>query len=287
MENTDNNNEVEILQNLFAENLYQTIEVLSNVVSLQEKYYEGSHSRYVSQKSVEVGKALNVKEELLFDIEIAGLVHDIGKIGFPDSILNKHPNEMKDIERKQYELHPFFGMKILEKHKSFQNVAEIVYQHHERLDGSGFPRKLMRGEIHPGALIVSVVNTFHNLYHKNLKGINTVQIANNAVYMNITQAKYKAAYNYIYSKADIFFDQRVVDAFLENVDTERRTLGHKMVLRLLINKIEPGMFIAEDYFTSYGLLIASRGDLITEDMIKILYRFVEADELPQKILVLN
>jgi putative nucleotidyltransferase with HDIG domain len=289
IESQDNSNfsEIEMLHNLLADNFYQTIQVLSSIVTIQEKYYEGSHSRYVSQKSVQVAKALNVNEETLFEIEVAGLLHDIGKIGFPENILTKYQVEMKEIERKQYQLHPFLGKQILEKHKGFLTVAEIIYQHHERIDGTGFPRRLQRGEIHPGALIIAVVDAFHNSFYKKIKGTSTLQYANNAAYLEATKSRFASAMNFLHQKSDVFFDQRVVEVFLDIVDLERRNLGIRNVMRLPIHKIEPGMYFAEDYFTSFGLLIAARGEVITEDMLRVLMKFAEAEELPAKILVLK
>jgi HD-GYP domain-containing protein (c-di-GMP phosphodiesterase class II) len=291
----ENQNQTEIIEELgnqLAEHFYQTIQILSSIAALQERYYEGSHSRWVSQKSVEVARKLSMSESEIFELEIAALLHDLGKVAFREPLLAKFIPEMKENEYLQYIRHPEIGKQVLDKHSGFASIAEIILQHHEKIDGSGFPNHLQGKEIKPGAAIIAVVDTFHNAFYKRHKE-NASQPASAITYMNIstylesTQQRYSSAMNYINQKAGAIFDTKVVSIFSEIMEYDRKSMGQKTIMRLPISKLEAGMAFAENYFTSFGLLIAARGEIINDDMIKALFRFTEANEIPPRILVLT
>lgn len=285
-------NEIEELHSQLADNFLQTVQVLSNIISLFDRYHDGSHSRYVSQKSAEIARRLGLEEEVIFEIKLAGLFHDIGKIGLKDSLMTKFPSEMLQTEFRTYISHPEAGWEILRKFHGFENIAEIVYQHHERLDGTGHPRRLKGKEINPGAAIVSVVDTYHNSMYKLRKEKvdrygTSLDFTSTAGYLEQTNYRNAATLNYLVQKSQTWFDSKVVDVFLLMIEEERRALGQKTIVRLPIGKLEPGLILVEDYYTSFGLLIAAKGEPVTNDMIKALARFAENNELPPRILVIK
>lgn len=274
-----------------AENLYQTIQILGQVTSMSERNYQGSHSRWVSDKSAELARLLGMKKEFIFQVRIAAQLHDIGKIAFKDSALFKHPSEMNQGEYKQYTLHPQIGVEMLKGHSGFSHISELILQHHERLDGSGFPRHLKGKEIHPGALIIAVVDTYHNYVFKNSRqdrysDHKQVVYSNTTQILNSTKDRHRAAVNYLVSKKGVLFDKKVVDVFITMIEFDRKDIGGKTVLRIPVNTVEEGMVFAEDYYTTHGLLIASRSEVITPEMRKALVRFAENGDIPHKILVL-
>lgn len=280
------------LANQLAEGFYQTLQMLATIVTLLERYYEGSHSRFISDKSAAIAEAIGMNETEVFEIRIAGLLHDIGKIGFKDSLLFKYPQEMNQHDYRQYVQHPELGMQILKRHKGFDNIGEIIFQHHEKYDGSGFPQHLQHKSIHPGAAIISVVNTYHNAMFKRLRDrTNTasplIKYSSAAAYMESTKDRYTSAINYLTQKKGILFDPKVVEVFMDTIQKERLGMGRKTVNRIPVNRLVPGMIFAEDYFTSYGLLIAARGEVMKGDMMKYLVRFAESGDIPQKILVMT
>jgi HD-GYP domain-containing protein (c-di-GMP phosphodiesterase class II) len=184
------------------------------------------------------------------------------------------------------------GKQILSRHDGFDSICEIIVQHHEKIDGSGFPHHLIGKEINPGAAIIGVVDSYHTLFFKRKKERSTinntsVSVASTATIMDNTKARFAMAMNYLNQKAGKIFDTKVVEVFTNLIDKERRLQGEKMVMRLPLGKIEPGMIIAEDYFSSYGMLIAASGEVINEEMKKSLIRFAESGEIPLKLLVLR
>lgn len=283
---------IDDLSNRLATDFLQTINLLGSMVSLTERYYEGSHSRFVAEKSGEIAALLGMNDTDVFEIKTAGLIHDIGKIGSRDSLLVKNMNEMNQTDLKQYMIHPELGMRILSRHRGFNNIGEIILQHHEKADGSGFPRHLQLTSIHPGALIISVVDTYHNIMYKKSKdkaysSVNIIKYTSTAAYIDSTRDKYAYAMNYLNQKKGLLFDREIVDKFTEILQLERNGIGKKTVIRVHVGKLDVGMIFAEDYFTSYGLLIAAKGEKVKPEMIKYLARFAESGDIPQKILVMK
>lgn len=278
------------LSNDLARAFYETIELMVSVISFTERNYEGNHSRFVSEKSESLAKLLGLKDNLRFQIKVAGLFHALGKISFQDSSLHKFPHEMTKAEFNQYSLYPRIGVEILKNYKGFHPILQIIEQHTERIDGSGFPNNVKDDDIHPGAKIIAVVDTYHNLVYKKSREHNRTDkqtvYTNTQAMLNASKDKHTGALKFLEQKRGSYFDPRVVDAFIVMIEHERSDLSGMQILRVPVNKIKPGMIFAQDYHTSYGLLIASRGEKVNEDMLRPLVRFAENDEMPHKVLML-
>jgi hypothetical protein len=115
----------------------------------------------------------------------------------------------------------------------------------------------------------------------------SMNLTSSAAYLDSTKDRFASAMNYLHQKKNILFSAKVVDILTAIVWEERQKLGKKMVMRVAINNIEDGMIFAEDYFTSFGLLIAASGETVTKDMIGPLVKFAEAGQIPHKILVIK
>lgn len=119
----------------------------------------GVHSTRLAEWSMRVAEQLGVSQNELRDIEAAAILHDIGKVGVPDSILNK-PGKLTPEERAIIEKHSEYGWAILRKIPGCQRASLYVLHHHERMDGKGYPAGLKGEEIPLGARIVCVVDAF-------------------------------------------------------------------------------------------------------------------------------
>ena len=274
------------LETQFAESFMQTVELLSTLVAAVERFYEGSHCRFVGYKAAEVARRLGLSEVEVFEIQVAGLLHDIGKIGYPDALLQKFPTEMTAEERHLYERHPELGWHILRKHSGLQTVAEIVLQHHERLDGSGFPRHLRGRQIHIGAAIIAVVDVFHNALYRRRREARYRHAAPTApVPSPEEQQRYIQVLRHLEEKAGSVYHPAVVRTFIELVEEERRALGQRLLQAVAVNQLREGMVVAENYYTPYGLLVIAQGERLTSAMLPVLVRFAELGEIPHKLLV--
>lgn len=138
------------------EALQEAIEAISHLVEVRDPYTSG-HQRRVAGIACAVAKKMGLSEELIEKIRVAGLLHDVGKIGIPIDILNK-PVPLSPLEFEMIKTHPTLGYQILSKIRYLGKVAEIIFQHHERLDGSGYPRGLKGEEILLEARIIAVAD---------------------------------------------------------------------------------------------------------------------------------
>ena len=136
----------------------ESIQTLRYTVEAKDTYTRG-HSDRVSAISVLIGKKLGLSDEDLRRLEIGGLFHDIGKIGVPDSILQKEGRLSED-EYSEIKNHPTIGAHILSTASIFQDILPIVKYHHERYDGKGYPEQLVGEKIPYLARITAVADTF-------------------------------------------------------------------------------------------------------------------------------
>jgi len=123
----------------------QTISALSYIVEVKDPYTAG-HQKNVAQIATLIAIDLDLNSEKIEATRLASLVHDIGKIAIPESILSK-PGKILIPERAIIEMHPQVGYEILKEIDFSYPIAEIVLQHHEKIDGSGYPNKLKNGDI--------------------------------------------------------------------------------------------------------------------------------------------
>ena len=120
---------------------------------------ERDHSERVSQICEEIGKAYNLGDNELNELKIAGELHDIGKIAVDISVLNKS-GKLTESEWAQIKNHPETGYRILSTSKEFIKIAEYVLGHHERCDGSGYPRALKGEEILWQSKVIAIADSY-------------------------------------------------------------------------------------------------------------------------------
>ena len=138
----------------YEKTLYSMVELIE-----QRDTYTAGHSKRVAYYSKLIAQEMGYSHEEVIRIHQAGILHDIGKIETPDSVL-LNPMKLNDIEYKLIQEHVSVGYKLLQKIPMFQPLAKIVYQHHEHYDGSGYPNGLKGDEIDPLARIMIVADAF-------------------------------------------------------------------------------------------------------------------------------
>jgi putative nucleotidyltransferase with HDIG domain len=135
-----------------------TLSALTSAIDAKDSYTRG-HSERVTDLSMKLAQELGLERAEIEKIKLGGLLHDIGKIGIPEGILNK-PGRLDDEEFRIIKSHPELGVRILGKVEFLAGVVNIIQHHHERFDGKGYPDGLAAESIPLLARIVSVVDTF-------------------------------------------------------------------------------------------------------------------------------
>lgn len=133
-----------------------TIQVLVSAVETRDPYTAG-HQRRVADLARAIATEMGLPQEKIDGIRMAGSIHDIGKLSIPSEILTK-PTKLSELEFLMIKEHAAKGYEILKDVESPWSLAEIVYQHHERMDGSGYPNKLQGKEILIEARILCVAD---------------------------------------------------------------------------------------------------------------------------------
>jgi putative two-component system response regulator len=180
----------------------KTIEGWSKALDLRDKETEG-HTQRVTDLAVKLARAVGIPETELEHVRRGALLHDIGKMGIPDSILHK-PDKLTEEEWVIMRKHPVYAYQWLSSIKFLEPALCIPYAHHEKWDGTGYPRGLKGDEIPLVARIFAVVDVWDAL---------------------TSDRPYRGAWKeervreYILAESGTHFDPQVVDAFLKNVET--------------------------------------------------------------------
>ncbi len=185
-------------QHLMSVSLHQMIETLANVIVARD-FYTAGHQKRVANLASAIAAKLNLPLHTIEGIELSALIHDIGKIAVPAEILTK-PSKLSSFELAMLRNHVQTGYDILKNMNFPWNLAQIILEHHERVDGSGYPNGLKGDSICEEARIIAVADTVEAMssdrpYRKS-KGI-------------------EAALEEITMNRGILYDDRVVDACLD------------------------------------------------------------------------
>lgn len=136
--------------------LLDSISVVATTVEMRDPYTAG-HQRRVAQIATAIASELELPEQQIEGLYLAAIVHDVGKIKIPAEILSK-PGRLTELEFALIKQHPQDGYEILKEIDFPWPIAQFVQQHHERIDGSGYPQGLKAGEIHLEAHIIAIAD---------------------------------------------------------------------------------------------------------------------------------
>ena len=237
------------------QNFLTTVRVFSELVEMRSGHMAG-HSRRVAQHARELARAVGLDETATQNIMLAGLLHDIGKIGLPDELLGKPYNTFKADERSAYIRHAERGEAALTAVSQLKAVGKLVRHHHELWDGSGFPDQLVGLAIPLGAQILALANDYDGL----LQGQLTAR-----------PLPPREALVYIAQNAGKRYNPELANAFVRMINErsgERRETG----LSLRPGMLKQGMRLAQDLLHPDGYLLLPRGHVCDEDTIVQLRR---------------
>ncbi len=150
----------QLIEDLDALN-WGTLRALARAVDAKSPWTAG-HSERVTEKALQIGRAMGLTPEALDDLHRGGLLHDIGKIGIPVTILDK-PGKLNDEEFQLIRAHSGMGARILEPIAAYAHAIPIVLQHHEHFNGKGYPDGLAGEKISMGARILAVADVYDAL----------------------------------------------------------------------------------------------------------------------------
>ena len=216
------------------------------------------HGRRVAEHARSVAQRLGLADNDAQNAMLAGLLHDIGKLGLPDELLGKAYNTLSAEQRALVMKHPVIGQNILMSIDKLKEAALLVRHHHECFDGSGFPDHLAGFAIPQVSRVLSAVNDYDSL-----------QIG------TLVQRPLKPgeAMNFLIENRGKRYDPAVVDAFVQLLTETHKTGLGEMPLRTM--HLKPGMVLARDLTHGEGYMLLAKGSVLTSEIIAQLLRMEE------------
>jgi response regulator RpfG family c-di-GMP phosphodiesterase len=265
MEIQQKNNKLEKLNEQLRMNFRKTIESFSSLVEMRERGMS-SHAKNVATIARDIAISIERPAAEIKDIVVAGLLHDIGKIGVSDDILRKQRENLSETERVEYELHAIRGQVALEAVEGFRDIGRLIRHHHEYVDGTGYPDRLKLDDIPLGSRILSIADAYDVMTNSR----------------NSTADMMVAAVKQIESYSGSRYDRSVsrhlallIAAKIQKKETYQRTMPTEMVVAP--SELIPGMVLARDIKSGTGLLILARDIALNAKMISAVRRYYEID----------
>ena len=239
------------LSQKIKKNYLTSIKVFSNLMEWRGGQLSG-HSRRVADLARRTARAMNMAEADQQDAFIAGLMHDIGQIALPDTLLAKPVPKLSDEETAQYRRHAVLGEQALMALDDMQTVSNIIRSHHERHDGLGYPDGLVGEMIPMGACILAVADTYDDL-----------QIG----HLSSTPLSAADARSMIARGRGTQFHPEVVDVFLQML-LKAAPVADAPPRMLRTAQLQPGMILARDLLSSEGAVLLAADHMLTAELIK-------------------
>ena len=219
------------------------------------------HGRRVADMARNLAQRLGMGDVEVQNIMLAGLLHDVGKMGLPDDLLGKAFNTLNQDQRALVMKHPVIGQNILIAIDKFKDAAILVRHHHESFDGNGYPDRLAGMSIPQGSRILAVVNDYDSLQIGTL-----VQ----------RPLRPEEALAFIADNRGKRYDPATVDAFLKLISETRKTVPTEVPLRTM--HLKPGMVVSRDLPHRDGYLLLAKGSVLTGDIIGQLVKLEQSEQ---------
>jgi response regulator RpfG family c-di-GMP phosphodiesterase len=249
------------------DNFTRALTVFSGLMEIRQDGIAG-HSRRVAGLARRVALAMGLDDKAAQDVMLAALLHDIGKIGFPDKMLGRPVSGFNLDELQRYRRHPLDGEAALLPLARLHGVARIVRQHHERVDGHGFPDGLEGNDIVLGARIVAAVSDYD--------GLTSGSLAERCY--SPEQAR-----QILRGGIDTRYDAGVVRAMLQALDQDEVPLDSSVEVE--IAQLRPGMTLARDLLSPRGAMLLAAGYVFETRVIRQITEIAERENLRLKVLV--
>ncbi|HMK49332.1 MAG TPA: HD domain-containing phosphohydrolase [Thermodesulfovibrionales bacterium] len=268
------NKDLQKLNEQHQKNFKSVIEAFSGLLEMRDKSLS-NHSKNVAFLARQTSKAMSLTEKEVNNVLVAALLHDIGKIGVPDSILLKREEDYSDYEKNEYRLHPVRGQVALASLEGFHEIGLTIRHHHEHVDGSGFVDGIRKAGIPLGSRIIAVADAVDRIANSGHS------MAKNNYRKAIEEIEF-----YLHKKydGDIFpYIRQVVDEKMRTV----RDHDYSYEMEVHPGRLVSGMVLSRDVRSGSGLLILAQGVILDQKIISAIQRYYEIDPPANGVFVIK
>ena len=238
----------ETLKNSYS----NTILIFSRLVEMREGTLR-SQSHEVSRDAQTLALQLGMDADTARSLQYAGMLREIGKIGFPDTMIRRPVDEMDAITAQEYKKFPLIGEGILAQVEPLQEAAKFIRSFRERYDGKGFPDNLEGEAIPRGSRILALISDYYALQNGTL------------VSGKLSAAK---ARDFLIEHKGSRYDAMLVDEYVTQLGVLTDDQAIYAEKKIELEKLKPGMELTKDIVTKSGVLLLSRGYVLGDHMIK-------------------
>ena len=238
-------------------NFLTSIKILSSMIEMRGGSGMAGHGRRVADLGRRIAQRMGCSAREAQDVFIAGLLHELGKTGFSDTLLGMPESMLKGDSLGQYRKYPQLGEQLLMPLEELREAGHIIRFHRERFDGAGFPDGAAGFDIPLGARILAVARDFEALQQGML-----VQ----------RQVDAKQATDLVVESRGKRYDPAVVEAFYD-IRTGRSMADEIAEVAMGVAQLKPGMVLSRDLLSADGALLLSADHVLSERMLKQLAEF--------------
>jgi response regulator RpfG family c-di-GMP phosphodiesterase len=277
------------------QSLMDTIRFMSSLIETLNPRL-GAYMRRTSEQAKRVAEEMGLAGENLKQVEIAGLIHDVGLIGVPDRYWEKEDKDLIKSEDRQFKNHPLIASFLLETIDRLTEVAPIVRHHHENVDGTGFPDKLLADDIPIGSKIIAVVGDYFRILSgwkaeksyvlsraRTCFGLTAKQLSSSVPEEMIHEVAVKSLLLNVNTK----YDFRVITVFLKTIKRPDGTecANAPVDANVAIHRLCEGMVLSSDLRLTDGRLLLASGTKLRMESIQSIRRLHSHQLIHDKVSV--
>lgn len=282
----EKNEELSSLNRQLEASLYNTVRAFASLVEMLTPTLAG-HGRRVGAVSRKIAQELGLTEDEVAQIEIAGILHDIGKLGFSEKLLKYKEDDWNGQDKALFRKHPEQGQAAVQFINKLDHAGILIRCHHEQYDGQGYPAQLAEEEIPLGSRIIAVADAYDRIVKLKVidgdtlkKASKEADVAQGHLTEEVLQ---KAAVLHMREHAFTRYDPDIVKVFLAVLKTQGMEFGREK--EVSIEDLKEDMVLSKSLHSSSGRFLLPHNTVLTEDLIGKLKTIHSLDPITESVHV--
>ena len=246
----------------------ESVRIFANITDMIDS--KSDVSMKMSNMCVQIAEELQLERKETKEIGVAARLHNIGTLGMSQGTLEKTYEQLKGLEKREYEKYPVLGALIFDGLDAFEKICSYIRTHREHYDGNGFPLQLSKEEVPMGGYIVGLARDYFNI------------LGDSEEEKDIRKSVEK-----IQKFSDIKYHPLVVDAFLDVISNKSRYIQRMERKEIDIAELKVGMRLSSNLHSSKGILLLQADERINVASLQRIQRFHDNDPITSKVEIFS